>query len=135
MRTKVTNHFIQKYDLNLGTYYFYENYFVAEINEGEVINLEKLSDLIPIVLEHYGDGRPFTYISDRINSHAITPIDYLNCPLISMENFRGYAVVTYNKAYEMSIHIEKHFAQRPFFYFNNLQDATDWSKEVTTLPQ
>ncbi|AXT53328.1 hypothetical protein D1818_21785 [Aquimarina sp. BL5] len=120
---------IKKYDLNLGTYYFYDQYIIAEIKEGEVITLGKLHDLIPIVQKHYGNDQPFTYISDRINSHSIIPTDYLDCPLIYMDNFKGYGVVTYNSISTMSTEIEKHFAKRPFYNFQDLKDAIEWTKK------
>lgn len=118
---------MESYNLKLGTYYFYDQYFVSEINEGEVITLEKLDDLIPLVIKHYGDGKPFTYISNRINSHSITPLDYLNCPLNAMENFKGYGVVAYNKNCKISLEIEKHFAKRPFHQFDDLKSAINWT--------
>ncbi len=120
---------IEKYNLNLGTYYFFESYFIAEINEGEVITLEKLNDLIPLVQKHYGDGKPFSYISNRINSHSISPVDYLSCPLNGMENFNGYGVVSYSRLCEKSIQVEKHFAKKPFYQFENLDQAINWSKK------
>ncbi|WP_109298831.1 hypothetical protein [Aquimarina sp. AU474] len=120
---------IKKYDLTLGTYYFFEGYFIAEIREGEVITLEKLNDLIPLVLKHYGDGKPFSYISNRVNSHSISPVDYLSCPLNGMENFNGYGVVTYSNLCEKSIQVEKHFAKKPFHQFNDLEDAINWTKK------
>ncbi|MDH7444412.1 hypothetical protein [Aquimarina sp. 2201CG14-23] len=128
MKSKSDDLLVQKYDLALGAYYFYDRYFIAEIKEGEVITLEKLQDLIPIVQKHFGNGEPFSFISDRIHSHSIFPTDYMYCPLIQMDNFKGYGVVTHNKTSEMSIKIEKHFAQRPFYHFKNIQDAIDWAK-------
>jgi len=121
---------IEKHDLNLGVYYFFENYFIAEIKEGEIITLQKLDDLIPLILKHYGNGKPFSYISNRVNSHSISPVDYLDCPLNSMKNFSGYGVVTYNKISEKSVHVEKHFARKPFYQFNTLEDAINWSKNI-----
>ncbi|MEB3344504.1 hypothetical protein U6A24_03475 [Aquimarina gracilis] len=120
---------IERHNLNLGTYYFFEGYFIAEVKEGEVITLEKLNDLIPLIFKYYGNGRPFSYISNRINSHSISPIDYLNCPLNEMENFNGYGVVTYTKICETSVQVEKHFAKKPLYQFNNLEEAINWSKK------
>lgn len=129
MKLKTADTLLNSYDLKLGKYYFYENYFIAEVKEGEVITLDKLDDLIPLVIKHYGDGRPFTYISDRIHSHAIAPMDYLSCPLNTMKNFMAYAVVTYNKFSEMTTEIEKHFAKRPFLKFQDITDAVVWAKK------
>ncbi len=120
---------IEVRNLKLGTYYFYEQYFIAEVNEGEVITLKKLDDLIPLILKHYGDGKSFSYISNRINSHSIAPIDYLYCPLNTMENFNGYGVVTYTEACEKSIVVEQHFAKKPFYQFSDLKDAINWTKK------
>ncbi|MBW1295533.1 hypothetical protein [Aquimarina litoralis] len=120
---------IERLDHPLGTYFFYEEYIIAEIKEGVTITLGKLQDLIPIIRKHYGDGKPFTYISNRINSHSIIPTDYLECPFTYMENFKGYAVVIYNEVNEISTEIEKYFAKKPFYNFSNLKDAINWSKK------
>ncbi len=128
MKAIVEDKLIEKYDLDFGTYYFYDQYIIAEINEGEVITLRKCQDLIPIVQKHYGNVKSFTYISDRIYSHSIIPTDYLNCPFIYMDNFKGYGVVTYNLISTISTEIEKHFAQRSFRNFDNLKGAIDWAK-------
>lgn len=135
MKAIVDDKLIKKYDLDMGTYYFYDQYIIAEIKEGEVITLGKCQDLIPIVQKHYSDGKPFTYISDRINSHSIIPTDYLNCPFIYMDNFKGYGVVTYNSISKISTEIEKHFAQRPFRNFKKLKDAIEWTKKEVIKQQ
>ncbi|MGY3792918.1 hypothetical protein [Aquimarina sp. 433] len=129
MRTQSKDLLIEKFNHTLGTYYFYEEYIIAEINEGVTITLSKLQDLMPIIQKHYGDGKPFTYISNRIHSHSIIPTDYLDCPFTYMENFRGYGVVIYNEVNEISTEIEKHFAKKPFYNFRNLEDAILWSKK------
>ncbi|WP_405205684.1 hypothetical protein [Aquimarina sp. LLG6339-5] len=130
MTINTNNTLIERYDLKLGTYYIYDNYIIAEIKEGVTITLGKLQDLIPIVQKHFGNGQPFTYISNRINSHSIIPTDYLDCPFLYMDNFKGYGVITYNLLTEKSTEIEKHFAQKPFYNFSNLEDAIMWSKEL-----
>ena len=131
MKTLSNDTLIQKYNLTLGTYYFYQKYIIAEIKEGEVINLKKLDDLIPVILKHFGEDQPFIYISDRIHSHSIIPIDYLKCPFNEMPNFKGYGVVTYNLVSEKSVEVEKHFAKKPFYNFKNLKDAVKWAKKET----
>ncbi|SEL82364.1 hypothetical protein SAMN04487910_3366 [Aquimarina amphilecti] len=133
MTTNTQDTLIRQYDLNLGTYYIYNKYIIAEIKEGVTITLGKLQDLIPIVQKHFGNGQPFTYLSNRINSHSIIPTDYLDCPFLNMENFKGYGVITYNLLTEKSTEIEKHFAQKPFYNFTNLQDAIEWSKEQISI--
>lgn len=118
---------IAKHELTLGAYYFYNNYFIAEIKEGETISLDKLDELTKLVLKYYSKGQPFSYISNRIHSHSIQPHQYAECPLFFLENFIGYAVVTYNPYSTKFIEVEKHFAKRPFYNFSNLKDAIAWT--------
>ncbi len=127
MKAKTSPSLVKKYDINLGTYYFYKNCFIAEIREGTVIAADMLDELMPLIFKHYGNGQPFTYISNRVHSHSIIPTDYEKCPFTYLDNFKGYGVVTYNRASEMSIEVEKHFAKQPFHHFKSLEDALNWA--------
>jgi len=39
-----------------GTYYFFENFIIAEINEGVTYTWESAQDVIKAALEHYGEN-------------------------------------------------------------------------------
>ncbi|WP_299249580.1 hypothetical protein [uncultured Aquimarina sp.] len=127
MKTNDINLFLGRFEINLGLFYFYKNYIIAEIKEGEIISVEKLDQLMPLILKYYKNGSPFTYISNRINPHSINPLDYIQCPFIYLENFIGYSAIHYNEITRKSIEIEKYFAQRPFSIFNNIDDAIRWT--------
>ena len=122
----MSDHLIAKHEINLGTFYFYTNYFVSEVKEGITISLDKLDEIIPLVLKYYENGEPFSYISNRINSHSILPHQYGECPLLHLDNFVSYATVTYSHLCSKSIEVEKHFAKRPFYNFSSLQEAITW---------
>lgn len=127
MKINSKDSFFGSFEINIGNFHFYKNYILAEIKEGEVINIEKLDQLMPLILKYYKNGSAFTYISNRINSHSINPLDYIQCPFIHLENFIGYSAIPYNKITQKSIEIERHFAKRPFIISNNIDEAIRWT--------
>ena len=125
--------FLDKFEVDLGTFYFYKNYIVSEIKEGTVLTIDKLNDVIPVVSKYYKEKELFSYISNRIYSHSIVPMDYKECPFNNFENFIGYDAVCYNDITKKSVEIEKHFSTKPLKDFSNLDDAIKWThKEVST---
>lgn len=132
MITKNKEPYVEKFNINLGTFYFYKNYIISEIKEGTVISLDKLNELMPIVSKFYKEKESFTYISNRIHSHSMVPMDYQKCPFNNFENFIGYGAVCYNDTTRKSVEVEKYFATKPLKDFKNLNEAIKWTnKEVT----
>ncbi len=129
-KTKQKDNLLDTYILDAGTYIFYDNYIVAEIKEGSKVTIEQTNELIPLIEKHYGEQKPFGYISNRINSYSIVPLNYLHCPGIYMKNFKGFAVVTYSKTSALTAQMEEHFVKTPFKQFDDLDDAIFWIKNI-----
>ncbi|MEW7292663.1 hypothetical protein [Aquimarina sp. 2304DJ70-9] len=125
MKSDTTDYLLEKYITNIGTYYFYNQYIIAEIIEGAKVNLEQTNKLIPLINKHYGNEKSFGYISNRINSYAISPLNHLQCPGIDMPNFKGFAVVTYTTTSTINVEIEKRFVKIPFKQFNSVAEASN----------
>lgn len=130
MKLNVGGKLLEKYISKVGTYYFYERFIIGEINEGINFTSKMFEKTLTIALQHYGTKKPFGYISNRIHSYSVFPLDYLNCDEQFMDNFKAYAIVTYTETSQLSTNIEKRFAQKPFEQFNKLDHAILWMEEL-----
>ncbi len=130
MKSNIKDRLLEKYSSEAGTYFFYDHYIIAEINEGTKLTIEQTNKLLPLINKHYGDSTPFGYISNRINSYSISPLNHLQCPGISMPNFKGFAAVTYTRISKMTTEIEEKFVKTPFKQFSNLDEAIEWISKI-----
>ena len=64
---------IKKYDLDIGSFYFYRNFVIGEIKEGIITTHENSKELFKLGKEYYGLTTPFVYISNRVNSYSFDP--------------------------------------------------------------
>lgn len=127
--TVIKQRLLAEHHLEIGSFRFYPNIMVAEFTEG--VHVTKANALIPIQLAQkvYGDGRPFIYISHRLNSYSMDPVGYGE--VVGMfPNFRGFAIVSQNKYRRMLAALEKLFIKKPMAVFHTLEDAFVWSGEL-----
>ncbi|TXE15150.1 hypothetical protein FUA26_01175 [Seonamhaeicola algicola] len=108
----------------IGSLYFFENFLVAEFNEGVVVNFESFNDATTLVKEFYGN-KPFGFISNRVNSYAI---DLYDAPLFMKEftNLEAYATVIYNAINNKLFELEKRFFKFNKENFTDLNLAVNW---------
>ncbi len=132
MSLKIDKKLIKKHVLDIGSFYFYENFIVAEIKENVSLDFESGKELFLLAYEYYKNIIPYVYISNRVNSYSIKPTAHYKLNNI-LPNFKGYAIVVYDAInYEVS-ELEKLFTNRPTSIFNNLDDAIRWSEEIVNL--
>ncbi len=123
------------YTIKNGIVYFFENFFVTEINEGVVQDFENSKDLIPLVDLHFGTDKPFGIISNRINSFSIN--------LLDSEKFRerypnaiAKAVVSYSEQTTKLFHLESHFCDVKRKEFKCLLESEKWiTNELNILKE
>lgn len=120
---------IKKHDLAVGTFYFYENYIVAEVKEGIAFTLENAAEMLELAKTYYGNITPFAYISNRINSYSFNPTAHFKT-VAMFPNFQGYATVTYDDVNHDIAHLEQSFMNRPTQNFRSLEDAIAWVEEL-----
>lgn len=108
---------------NFGTTELYENYMITIMNEGETVTPSHNNELLQLANSHF-KGRPFGYISHRVNSYAVDPKTYLETSKI--ENLAGFAVVSKESVSKNNIEIEKLFLKKPVEVFHVLEDAETW---------
>ncbi|WP_046758007.1 hypothetical protein [Kordia jejudonensis] len=119
------NTYIKKYILSIGKIKIYEDYMVAQLNEGITLNIETVQEIINIAKNHFA-SKPFTYITIRKNSYAVDPMLYLK--VFEIENLKAIAIVSNKFIDNHNVKIEKHFFNKPMNIFKTLPEAVAWAK-------
>ena len=113
--------------VNLGTLHLFDNYIIAEFNEGVDINFENFSEVTEIIKSTYKD-QPFGFIGNRVNSYSM---DLKDAELYNktFPNLKAYAVVAYKALTHRVFEIENRFFDFNREAFNNLEDAISWVED------
>lgn len=109
----------------IGVISFYDNFIVFEAREGVVVSYKTGFSTLPKVLVYMGTKR-WVFISNRVNSYSINPVDYKYFNKIPF--LRAVAIVYYNEITYTNAQLEGKFCKKPFNIFNNLIDAFSWGK-------
>ncbi|MGH1388271.1 STAS/SEC14 domain-containing protein [Kordia sp.] len=120
-----SNSHIKKYTLQIGKVEIYENYMLAQLNEGITLNIESVGEIISIAHTHF-PTQPFAYITIRKNSYAVDPMLYLK--VFEIENLKAIAIVSDKFIDNHNVKIEKHFFNKPMNIFKTKEEAIIWSK-------
>jgi hypothetical protein len=116
---------VREYKLDVGTIQVYENYMVANFDEGATITLERAYQIIGISEIHFR-GKDFGYISQRQNSYAIDPTIYTY--LRQLENLKAFAIVSVKEIDMHNFKIEKLFYKKQMKFFIEFDNALAWVK-------
>ncbi|MFS4466344.1 hypothetical protein [Maribacter sp. 2210JD10-5] len=109
-----------------GTFYYFDSVVISEINEGVVFNWEMAKVALDAAQEIFGDEKPLTYISNRINSYSLIPTDWLKFYKHRHRLLR-YCVVGNSASTLSSILLEKMFFKDSLRQFIDLETAIEWS--------
>ena len=114
--------------------YIFEGYVVSEIKEGVVFSWEDHAKKMTKDVAKYSntDGSNLIYLSHRIYSYSLKPMDWLHFYKNSF-NLRGYGVVGYNSFSFVNTVIENLFFSKKIRRFNDLETAIKWAKSKTHL--
>ncbi|GAB5472068.1 MAG: hypothetical protein Mars2KO_01670 [Maribacter sp.] len=116
---------IREYKLDVGTVQVYDNYMVANFDEGATITLERAYQIIGISEIHFR-GKDFGYISLRQNSYAIDPTIYTY--IRQLENLKAFAIVSIKEIDMHNFKIEKLFYKKQMKFFIEFDNALAWVK-------
>ncbi len=114
-------------DLGFCTVQLDDNYLTCIVKEGTILSIDKSQKLVQDLLSHF-NGRPFVYITHRINSYAVDPAIYNVA--VQIENLVGFAVVSTNNLALKNAEIEKLFFKKPFKIFKDLENAKQWANTI-----
>ena len=113
----------------IGTVYIYERIIVTEFNEGVNVSYTTGFNLLVAVLKHIGN-KPYTIISNRINSYSVQPTDYKF--LERIPNLKGIAIVAKDAISSANAMLEAKFFTKSFAVFNDLRSASEWSEGLVS---
>lgn len=116
------------YIFDEGTYYFFDTFIVSEINQDIIYNWETAQNMIKSAIEFYGKDNlsSISYISNRINSYAVKPADWLKF-FKSNLNMNAYAIVTYNNRSHINATLETYlWGSKNSSCFTDLSEAIRW---------
>jgi len=113
--------------VDLGKLYFFEDFLVAEFNEGVTINFENFNVIRFLAKTHFKD-RDFGFVTNRIHSYSIAIND---APLFNstFKNLKAYASVTYSSFASKVFEMESHFFKFNRQSFKDLDSAISWVKD------
>ncbi|MRT16016.1 hypothetical protein F3C99_03495 [Vitellibacter sp. q18] len=109
----------------IGLVYFYGNIVVFEANEGVTLSYKSGFSILLKGLTIVGT-KPVAYISNRIHSYSIKPIDYKY--LNKVPTLKCVGIVTYTDLGHSNAQLESKFCKKPFGIFGDLSEAVLWGK-------
>ncbi len=120
--SKLSGHIIESHEVKSGKLFFLKDIVIAEFNEGVHIDFESSQDYISLIIDFYGNDRPFGYICNRINNFSISPLDYPKFNR-ALTNLAMYGIVFNNHFDRRNFNIEKRFCKKPYKGYNDLYTA------------
>jgi hypothetical protein len=102
--------------------FIHKNMVISEINEGVIVGKNRVMEIIDAISTRCNDLKKVDYISNRINSYSVKPMEYAE---LSMENpfFGSFSVIIYNKLGETNLTFERMFLKREINRYDTLQEA------------
>lgn len=121
------------YNLNFGNFYFYDNFIISEINEGEIIGKDAGLKFLDLINKHFGNNNPYGLISHRVYSYSTNLFELFQ--LSNQFKFLvAYSVVAYSDFALKNFELEKRLREFKGESFISLEDAIEWTKkEVNNL--
>lgn len=116
----------EEHRFEFGVFYFFDDFIISEINEGETFEWDKAFEVIKVGEQFYKNKTTkINYISNRINDYSIKPQDWLT--YLNKHNiFNVFAVVTYRKTAIHNLIIERFFYKGEIFSFDSLLEAVNF---------
>lgn len=121
--------FIAEHQLEIGTFRFYKNLIIGNINRGSKITLDQALPLLAIWPLYYNEAQPMVYLSNRKNSYSIDPTMHLEIQKL-FPFLLGYGAVVYNEINYRVAQLEQQFLQCPSGIFHDLDAAITWASEL-----
>ena len=120
-------------ELDFGSVSIHEDFIVTKMNEGILFDISKNETLLEIGTEVF-KGKPYAYISHRVNSYAVDPMVYKQSA--KFPNLKIIAVVSENdmtRTLASTVEKEFYIDANSFKVFAELEDATSWVQEKLSL--
>jgi len=119
----------KKLEFSFGIFYLCDLFFVAELNEGEHFEWEKINSVMSKVVEFYGNDIKLGYISNRINSYSVDPYSWKKVDK-KYGVIIASAIIYYNDFTYKNATLEKQFSKKSIKRCINLDEAIYWIKNL-----
>lgn len=117
---------MREYRLDIGCIQVFENYMVANFDEGSTLTLERVYQIIGISEIHFREC-DFGFISHRKHSYAVDPTIYNY--LRGLENLKAFAIVSKKEIDMHNFKIEKLFYKKSMEFFIEYDNALTWVRK------
>lgn len=119
----------KKLGFSFGNFYLCKYFFVAELNEGEHFDWEKIKLVMSKLIEFYGHGIQLGYISNRIHSYSVDPYSWQKVDK-KYGIILASAIIYYNDFSYKNATLEKQFSNKSIKRCINLDEAIHWMKNL-----
>jgi len=115
-----------------GLVYFFNEFVVTEINEGELYSSESSFELTKLIFDHYGPNTNIHVISNRINKYSVEPTYWFDFYKNENANaLKKVSFVYYNELAYSNAKLEQIFIKCKSECFKSLHDAIDSVSNIT----
>ncbi len=114
-----------KLEKPFGHFYFFETFFISELNEGVHFDWEKVIEVMDELINFYGKDIKLAYLSNRINSYSTDPRSWEKVHK-KYNIIIASAIVYYNDFTFMNATLEKKFSKRSIKRCLSLDEAIQW---------
>ena len=129
--SNLSNQILEMVENKVGNIYFFDVVAVIELNEGIHFDMNNSKLIIDELKLYYGNRRPFSILSNRINSYSIEVIKLMQFKR-KIKNLAGYAVVAHNAASIMNAELENLYCKTNNICFTNINEAFIYVQQKVT---
>jgi len=119
----------KKFEFPFGNFYISDQILFSELNEGIHFDWEKISQVIDVIHDYFGEYKKIAYISNRIYSYSIEPQLWLKFQE-EYDFIIATATVSYNDFNYMNATIEKLFSKSSLKRCSDLDEAIQWIQNL-----
>lgn len=127
--TKFYENVLKEINYPFADIYIFEGFVVSEIKEGVVFSWEDHAKRIVADIVNFtnNNGTEIVYLSHRIHSYSLKPMDWLYF-YKNRFNLKGYGVIGYNSFSFLNTVVENLFFSKKIRRFGDLETAIQWAK-------
>ncbi|MFD0988581.1 hypothetical protein ACFQ1R_00605 [Mariniflexile jejuense] len=114
-----------KLEKPFGNFYFFETFFISEVNEGVHFDWNMIQEVMDYIVEFYGITAKLGYISNRINSYSTNPHTW-NKVKNKYNIIIAGAIISYTKTTFLNASLEKELSKTKIKRCLSLKEAIEW---------
>jgi hypothetical protein len=128
--SELCKNILNEFNYDFGNVFVFDGFVISEINQGITFSWElHAKKIVEDVSSFFDtDGNDIIYISHRINSYAVKPVDWLNFFKHSY-SLKGYGVVGYTQGSFMNSIVESVFFNKKIKRFSSIDAAVQWATD------